>query len=398
MTRYYGIDALRGGVMSISILHHAAFFIIINDLLTGTTPSVGLSFFTELLHHFRMPLFFLLAGFSAAALVTGRGLKAAAQNRARRVLIPFLLSIVTILPLTLWAYLSAASTSLSGHVAFLTTFDDLRDVTQRLSQWGVTTLSLMHLWFLHYLLALYLLAPLLDWVVRSVKTRIREAVLQRVFASGWMLVPLALITAATLFPFPGAWFAVDDTSVVPNLPELTHYALFFTLGYAFWHFPQVLETCRRYWFLFGVLAIGTFMSLDFAPRLGVVSPIGARIVLGIATSLSIWAFLYFLMGCSLRYLDFDHKATRVLSRSSYWIYLVHVPAVFLIGTLLAALQLGRATQFLLLSVLTAVVCYASYWILVRRTWLDALLRMRSAQARLIPGAVEHHVARQRSSI
>src|SRR4051794_9298386 len=53
------------------------------------------------IHAFRMPVFFVLAGFFAALLVEKRGLWGTYKNRAARVLAPLAVALLTILPLTL---------------------------------------------------------------------------------------------------------------------------------------------------------------------------------------------------------------------------------------------------------------------------------------------------------
>ena len=58
--------------------------------------------FVALVHDFRMPLFFLISGFFTAMLWRQKGLNALLWHRFQRVLIPCLLGVVTILPLTAW--------------------------------------------------------------------------------------------------------------------------------------------------------------------------------------------------------------------------------------------------------------------------------------------------------
>ncbi|MFT4677164.1 MAG: fucose 4-O-acetylase-like acetyltransferase [Candidatus Azotimanducaceae bacterium] len=52
------------------------------------------------IHSFRMPLFFVLAGFFTSLLIGKRSFKGTYINRAQRILVPSLLAVVTILPLT----------------------------------------------------------------------------------------------------------------------------------------------------------------------------------------------------------------------------------------------------------------------------------------------------------
>ncbi len=71
-------------------------------LVQDISQSRGLYLFQAASHGFRMPLFFLLSGFFTALLWRKRGLRALLANRFRRILLPCLLGLVTVVPPTLW--------------------------------------------------------------------------------------------------------------------------------------------------------------------------------------------------------------------------------------------------------------------------------------------------------
>jgi len=78
--RYYGLDALRGGMMLLGVVLHSAEFYISRPLpqMVGFPLDRNSSYLFDLvfhfIHSFRMPLFFVLAGFFAALLVEKRGM------------------------------------------------------------------------------------------------------------------------------------------------------------------------------------------------------------------------------------------------------------------------------------------------------------------------------------
>ena len=72
--RYYGLDALRGAMMLLGIvLHSAAFYIAAPPphvpIVTDPNKSLVMDALFEFIHAFRMPVFFVLAGFFTALLV-----------------------------------------------------------------------------------------------------------------------------------------------------------------------------------------------------------------------------------------------------------------------------------------------------------------------------------------
>ena len=64
------------------------------------------------IHGFRMPVFFLMSGFFTAMLWRQRGLRALVTHRARRVLLPLVIAMIVVIPLTwaAWGYAESAST------------------------------------------------------------------------------------------------------------------------------------------------------------------------------------------------------------------------------------------------------------------------------------------------
>jgi len=101
--RLHDLDALRGFAMLLGIGLHAslAFFPAPWWVQDRTSGFDGL--FDEFLwavHGFRMPVFFLMSGFFTALLWRRRGLGALLNHRLRRVALPLLIGMFTIVPLT----------------------------------------------------------------------------------------------------------------------------------------------------------------------------------------------------------------------------------------------------------------------------------------------------------
>lgn len=118
--RLHDLDALRGFAMLLGIGLHAslAFFPAPWWVQDRTSSLDGL--FDEFLwavHGFRMPVFFLMSGFFTALLWRRRGLGALLNHRLRRVALPLLIGMFTIVPLTSlvgdWAAGSAPPTQVA---------------------------------------------------------------------------------------------------------------------------------------------------------------------------------------------------------------------------------------------------------------------------------------------
>ena len=97
--RRYDLDALRGFAMLLGIALHAGLSLTPFPWpVQDTRQSEWYGLFFAAVHGFRMPLFFLLSGFFTAMLWRCRGLKALLGHRLRRVFLPLLVGMVTVVP------------------------------------------------------------------------------------------------------------------------------------------------------------------------------------------------------------------------------------------------------------------------------------------------------------
>jgi surface polysaccharide O-acyltransferase-like enzyme len=103
LARRSDLDALRAVAMLLGIVLHAALsffpsFWVVAD--SRQNPTFG--FVVSAIHGFRMPLFFVMSGFFSAMLLHRRGRGSLVKHRFRRVFLPLLLGMVTIVPATNW--------------------------------------------------------------------------------------------------------------------------------------------------------------------------------------------------------------------------------------------------------------------------------------------------------
>src|SRR5688572_14103642 len=170
--RYYGLDALRGGMMLLGIVLHAATFYLAAPpphvpIATDPNKSLVMDAIFDFIHAFRMPCFFVLAGFFAALLVEKRGVAGALRNRFDRILLPLVAGLFTILPLTLLALVDFTLAVEKGIRVLVPTVEQLRQVKLENQAKGIHGgLALLHLWFLLYLCYFCLLIPVCRALVR----------------------------------------------------------------------------------------------------------------------------------------------------------------------------------------------------------------------------------------
>ena len=116
--RRHDLDALRAIAMLLGIVLHAALsFLPFGWMVTDQNTHSYFGVMVEAIHGFRMPLFFLLSGFFTAMLWRKRGLGALILHRFKRIFLPLLIGMFTIIPLTFWVNNFVSTNKKTGETA-----------------------------------------------------------------------------------------------------------------------------------------------------------------------------------------------------------------------------------------------------------------------------------------
>jgi peptidoglycan/LPS O-acetylase OafA/YrhL len=96
------LDALRAVAMLLGIVLHAALsFFLSMWVVTDVRQNEAYGWLVSAVHGFRMPLFFMLSGYFSAMLIRRRGIGAFVKHRFKRVFLPLLAGVFTIVPATI---------------------------------------------------------------------------------------------------------------------------------------------------------------------------------------------------------------------------------------------------------------------------------------------------------
>lgn len=390
---YHGLDALRGVMMMLGIVLHASALYLAAPPGTWpvpadaeTSPAFDLVF--HFIHAFRMPAFFLLAGFFAALLVERRGMAGALKNRAARVLAPLVAGTLVILPVTAIAMVDFALSARFGTRALWPDPELLYKLRLDFAATGHPTGEpvALHLWFLLYLVWFCLLLPAWEALARGaarLDARLRGAPSRWIADPAFVFVP-GMICAALLWPFRQGQVLEGFVLFRPHLPSLAYYGAFFGAGYLVRVFPAWLRTAAANTGVYGVMAAVLFPLGLYASLLEQAGMRGAKIHAAacIANGLATCALVAFLVGAAQRWFDRPSVRHAYAAHSAYWVYLVHLPLVFALGWLLLPFEWPAAAKFLLVVLGTALASFASYHWLVQGTWLGAFLNGRRYDVRL----------------
>ena len=327
--RFHGLDALRASMMLLGVLLHVACSFQLGDADAGwgyRDPSTSLWATLVVLgiHAFRMPVFFVLAGFFAALVLQKRGLAGAWRERMRRIALPLALGVVLLVPLVEAAFSYAGARALGGGRATLMLHP----------AWPSGGLA--HLWFLWYLLLIGGTALALAGLARGLPSDWRERGTRGArwllggSRPGWRLILLVGSTWTVLLTMDHA--AIETPSGWwPNWSALALYALCFGVGWLLHGAPEAWPELRARWKR-RLATVALVLPLHLL--LALVSFDGLRrgedrtwafAAAHLCMALVIWQSALGGMGAVEQLSRTERPFVRWLVDASYWVYLVHLP-------------------------------------------------------------------------
>ena len=374
--RFYHLDALRAVAMMLGIVLHATLFVLPEPEILWPMhdpAAIGKPFYRiviDVIHGFRMPVFFMLSGYFSALLWQRRGLRSLALQRLKRVGLPFIVACFTILPLSvgLMSWMSGGVEPYNFPLWVLPLI------------WLFGTLG--HLWFLWYLLfisACFLVAARLG-------VQFRHPV------AWWLAIPLtAAVSLVMVEPVFGS-----DTSIglIPAPAVFVYYACFFVFG-AYLYQGQV--TVSRWWAVALLPAAAAFsvgyrllsqhqVLLDGSES--ETTFLYEHLLTRIAVPLEVafaWLMCFGLMGLFVLVASRASFTWRYLSDASYWMYLSHLPLVLVGQWLAIGWPVNHHVKFLVVCVGVTGIVLATYQFGVRYTFVGNALngpRIRRREARV----------------
>ena len=350
--RLHYLDALRSVAMLLGIVLHASLFALpshwwpVTDEWAGTidirfNPYAHL---VDLIHGFRMPIFFLLSGFFSAMLWQRRGISYFIWHRAKRIGLPLLISAFTLVPIVTWLFAPEQFMPLKHwHKAWFAGF--------------------AHLWFLWYLLWMVVVFALLVRIGLRFHTQ-----------AWWLLVPTTV--AFQLLMQDTTTFGADPPafSAIPAAHLFGYYSIYFLFGIFFY--------CRnfqvqRWWVTAIPLALVFYLCAQYFWPLRETESVSVIDAYGLAFAVIqegyAWLLCFGLMGAFKWLVNRERNSIRYLSDSSYWLYLCHLPLIIVGQMMLVAWPISVHFKFAIVFAATSILLLITYELGVRYTIIGSVL-------------------------
>ena len=245
---------------------------------------------------------------------------------------------------------------------------------------GEEGIGFAHLWFLWVLLwQVAGFAAVVWWVRRrarrrGVERRLSERAASRIL---WSLPVLSVLPQLAMVE--GGFGPDTSEGLIPAPQVLLYYACFFGFGaLAYDHRGRggepLMDVIGRRWVI--QLAVGTV----------VLFPAGLTLLEGLWSASALlqivfaWTMSFGLVGLFRRFMSGARFRVRYLSDASYWMYLAHLPLVFVAQGVVARLGLPALVDFAVMCVAVTAMLLVTYRYVVRYTFVGRLLNGRRTRA------------------
>jgi glucans biosynthesis protein C len=357
-SRNPGLDAARAVAMAMVVTTHAAISFMVTPIgwaIQDRSQTLVADGYAWLVRSCVMPIFFWLSGYFARAIYEHGGAHGFVRHRVVRIAVPLAVGLVpcSFAADALWDW----GREVGGRA-------EVAANVPKLEGSGML-ITLGHLWYLYYLLAMS--AGALAVVAIARRVRFAPGPDAMVAVVTCIVVGLLLHGGALQLDTP-LGFAIDQWVTL-------FYGVFFAWGWVIHAHPEELE--RYAAGAWGFVATAVLLIAVVAPTLlASTDPANTEALPAyaiVASGASNVALVAAVLGLCLRYARRDHRVVRLTSEASYWTYVAHFPLVVMLQIVLADVALPGALKFVAMVAAAAVACLTTYELMIRRTALRRVL-------------------------
>jgi len=284
----------------------------------------------SMLNVWRIPLLFFISGMGVCFAIRKRNIKQFLLERTRRIFLPFVFGIFTIVPIHIFIW------------------------QKYYRQDMVYAPDPGHLWFLAYIfIYVILLSPVFYYIKRN-----KDGTIVRWFNNllrnplGLFLIMAPFIVEAVLVnPVTYEMYAMTWHGFLLGLLAFFFGFCFVLSGNTFW------QTILAWRWLFLSIALIFFITRLIAFQLKVPNFL-------MAIESNMWIFAIF--GFAHKYLNHSSKTLRYLSQGAYPIYIIHMIFLYLGSVLIFPLDIPASVKFILVVAFTGIGCFVLYELVIKK--------------------------------
>ncbi len=325
------LDALRVFLLLFNFIFHSALSYT-NVILTELWPYhdknhvIFWDGIVTIIHVFTMPAFFFISGYVVEKSYQNNTPLIGLKKRLLRIGIPLILGIFFCVPIINLGFnvCNGSKINYSLHSLFpCANTDGLRIHTA-------------HLWFLYYLLFFSVIHAFLSRINKRISYRFPKAYLAAI-----LCISMAMLFI--LLYFDGQNDLHGNYSLVPDVDSLSGFFIFYYCGITFQRNKQLVTAIIKW--SKPMNAFGCFFTAIYLYALYLLArdyPLnqGSNLIILFLYCLVTIILTFAILGLFLRFYKFDFHWVKYLSRSSYFLYIIHVPVIIWVVALLSKYDLS----------------------------------------------------------
>ena len=339
-------DALRGIMMLLGVVLHAGLSFVeypTQDFWPYKFAATHLFFdmIVTIIHLYRVPVFFIIAGYFMTMQLYKHGQKKAIVKRIKRILVPFVVSMLLVTPWVVYG--------------FVVLMKGLENITfwGVEKYWSVSLGYTVHFWFLYYLLIFYVM-HLLYWNLCKFDEKV--TVIKQ--------FPLVLLVVQLMvLLFWGNDSIHGSYSFIPPLGSVFYYLGYYVLGvWVFDNLTQFQDRTRlsRGRIISYLIVVFSYLIVrwyeDFVRQEVFGVALESALTIGAAVSL-----VFFNFGLFRVLFSQEKKWVKQMANASYLVYIIHMPIVLWLVYLLKDWFVNPFAFFMTLVLFTSIISFALYF-------------------------------------
>ncbi|MAT09660.1 MAG: hypothetical protein CMM02_01520 [Rhodopirellula sp.] len=250
-----------------------------------------------------------------------------------------------------------------------------------------------HLWFLWYLCCLVAAFSLWALAADKLKLTFPRWLIMPPVCFLWLL-PLTYFFQNQMGYEPGSFGPDTATGLIPVPAIIGFYAIFFFYGAWYYDCDDSKGELGKYWWFslpiaqFLIHPIGLeFASGEFGFRHELASIEHYRLLSVLFQIAYVWLMTTGCLGMFRKFFNHESKRMRYISDSSYWLYIAHIPLLFLLQYLTSTLEVSALIKAPMTILICSALLLISYEYCVRYTPLGTLLNGAKRRPGEIPATV-----------
>jgi hypothetical protein len=359
------------------VLHSAITFGVINygnawPIKDPGTTNLSNDFIVSFIHTFRIPIFFVVAGFFGAMLFYERTPLKMIKNRVSRIVYPFIAFVLLLWPTIVFTFSYTRLTFAGSDNALAETLAIFSNPLVFIPQ------MTFHLWFLYYLILITIVSVLLALLFKKLpklSSNISKAfnwILQKPKVRVLVFVGLTCL----VYLIMGISSVETSSSFIPDINTFIFYFFFYIVGWVLFKSKQLLESMMRLDWACTISGIILFTVYFFVKQ-----SLSYELVI-LISSFIVWLFIFGITGLFIRYGNHHSSRMRYISDASYWVYLVHLSFTAIIPAFLFNWDVPATVKFLTVLTITTFICFSTYHCFVRYSFIGKFLNGKKYSRKL----------------